>query len=71
MQKQAYQVQQQELPYFSVLTFTPYVQSAALEGVLGKVLPGAIKSGTSAGKVADQLNSQMNSQIAQGKEHVG
>jgi multiple sugar transport system substrate-binding protein len=71
LQKQAYQVQQQELPYFSVLAFTPYVQSAALEGVLSKVLPGAIKSGTPAGKVADQLNSQIDAQIAQGKEHVG
>ncbi|MFF4258731.1 extracellular solute-binding protein [Streptomyces sp. NPDC001663] len=71
LQKQAFKVQQQELPYFSVLTFTPYVQLAALEGVINKVLPGAVKSGTSAGKVADQLNSQMNAQIAQGKEHVG
>ncbi|MFJ1909529.1 ABC transporter substrate-binding protein [Streptomyces sp. NPDC088156] len=70
-QKQAFQVQEQELPHFSVLSFTPYAQQAALEGVLNKVLPGAVKSGTSAGKVADQLNSRMNDQLAQGKELVG
>ncbi|MFD5163133.1 extracellular solute-binding protein [Streptomyces hawaiiensis] len=69
-QKQAYQVQQQELAYFSTLTFTPYVQRAALDGVINKVLPGAIKSGTSAGKVADELNSRMNEQIAKAKELV-
>ncbi|WTN17058.1 extracellular solute-binding protein [Streptomyces canus] len=70
-QKQAFQVQEQELPHFSVLSFTPYAQQAALEGVLTKVLPGALKSGTSAGKVADTLNSRMNEQLAQGKELVG
>lgn len=70
-QKQAFQVQQQELPHFSVISFTPYAQQAALEGVLTKVLPGAVKSGTPAGKVADTLNSQMNELLAQGKELVG
>ncbi|MET7653943.1 extracellular solute-binding protein [Streptomyces sp. NPDC005486] len=70
-QKQAFQVQEQELPHFSVLSFTPYAQQAALEGVLTKVLPGAVKSGTSAGKVADTLNSRMNELLAQGKELVG
>ncbi|MFD9316139.1 extracellular solute-binding protein [Streptomyces sp. NPDC060053] len=70
-QKQAFQVQEQELPHFSVLSFTPYAQQSALEGVLNKVLPGAVKGGTSAGKVADTLNSQMNKQLAQGKELVG
>ncbi|MGW1024702.1 extracellular solute-binding protein [Streptomyces sp. NPDC002577] len=70
-QKQSYKVQEQELPYLSVMTFTPYVQGTALDAVINKVLPGAIKSGTSAGKVADQLNSQMNEQISKGKELVG
>ncbi|MDQ0766918.1 ABC-type glycerol-3-phosphate transport system substrate-binding protein [Streptomyces canus] len=70
-QKQAFQVQEKELPHFSVLSFTPYAQQAALEGVLSKVLPAALKSGTSAGVVADTLNSRMNEQLAQGKELVG
>ncbi|MET8213398.1 extracellular solute-binding protein [Streptomyces sp. NPDC005373] len=70
-QKQAYEVQQQELPYLQVMSMTPYVQSTALDAVINKVLPGAIKSGTSAGKVADALNKQMNAAIAQGKELVG
>jgi multiple sugar transport system substrate-binding protein len=70
-QKQAYQVQEQELPYFSVLTVTPYVQMTALDAVINKVLPGAVKGGTSAGKVADALNAQMNPLLSQGKELVG
>ncbi|GAB3008488.1 hypothetical protein GCM10023080_087960 [Streptomyces pseudoechinosporeus] len=70
-QKQAYEVQQQELSYLQVMSMTPYVQSTALDAVINKVLPGAVKSGTSAGKVADALNKQMNAAIAQGKELVG
>ncbi|MFG2026494.1 extracellular solute-binding protein [Streptomyces sp. NPDC048825] len=70
-QKQAFKVQEQELEHFSVLTFTPYAQLAALDGVISKVLPKAIKGKTSAGKVADELNKLMNEQIAKGKELVG
>ncbi|MGN9842223.1 extracellular solute-binding protein [Nonomuraea sp. H19] len=69
--KQAFEVQQRELPYFSVLPFTPYVQLAALDGAINKVLPNAIKSGAAAGKIADELNSRMNEQISKGKELVG
>ncbi|MDT0487911.1 extracellular solute-binding protein [Streptomyces doebereineriae] len=69
--KQSYEVQQRELPYFSVLPVSPYAQMDALNAVLTKVLPDAVKSGTSAGKVADTLNSRMNEQLARGKELVG
>ncbi|MDH6438904.1 ABC-type glycerol-3-phosphate transport system substrate-binding protein [Streptomyces sp. SAI-144] len=70
-QKQAFDVQEQEFAYFKPLTFTPYVQKDALDGVISKVLPGAVKSGTSAGKVADELNKQMNALIAKGKDVLG
>ncbi|GCB52531.1 extracellular solute-binding protein [Streptomyces sp. NL15-2K] len=70
-QKQAFKVQEQELANFSVLSFTPYAQREALDGVISKVLPGAVKSGTSAGKVADELNKQMNDLIAKGKDVLG
>jgi ABC-type glycerol-3-phosphate transport system substrate-binding protein len=70
-QKQSFKVQEQELSHVSALTFTPYAQIAALDGVISKVLPGAVKSGASAGKVADELNKQMNDQLAKGKELVG
>lgn len=70
-QKQAFEVQQQELDYFKVLTFTPYVQLAALDATLNQVLPQMVKSGASAGKVADKLNSQMNDQITKGKQVLG
>ncbi|WP_427918763.1 extracellular solute-binding protein [Streptomyces sp. cg40] len=69
--KQAYQVQEQDTPYFSVLPVSPYAQVDALSGILSKVLPDAIKSGTKAGKIADTLNSRMNDQLAQGKELLG
>ncbi len=70
-QKQAFETQQSELDHFSVLTFSPYVQLAALEAVITQVLPQAVKSGTSAGKVADQFNSLMNAKIANGKKVLG
>ncbi|MEU1168305.1 extracellular solute-binding protein [Streptomyces sp. NPDC005921] len=70
-QKQAFQVQQRELEHFKVLTFTPYVQLAALDAVLSQTLPQMVKSGTPAGKVADRLNSLMNDQIAKGKQALG
>ncbi|MFI2037121.1 extracellular solute-binding protein [Streptomyces bottropensis] len=70
-QKQAFKVQEQELAHFSALTFTPYAQMSALDGVISKVLPGAVKAGTSAGKVADELNKQMNDLIDQGKDVLG
>jgi multiple sugar transport system substrate-binding protein len=70
-QKQAYQVQEQDTPYFSVLPVSPYAQVDALVGILSKVLPDAVKSGTKAGKVADTLNSRMNEQLARGKELLG
>lgn len=70
-QKQAFKVQEQELAHFSTLSFTPYAQREALDGVINKVLPGAVKSGTSAGKVADELNKQMNDLIAKGKDVLG
>ncbi|WP_105969137.1 ABC transporter substrate-binding protein [Streptomyces geranii] len=70
-QKQAYAVQEQEAAYFSVLPVSPYAQTDALNGVLSKVLPDAIRSGTKPGKIADALNSRMNEQLARGKELVG
>ncbi|WP_338784423.1 extracellular solute-binding protein [Streptomyces sp. DG1A-41] len=69
--QQSYAVQQRELPYFSVLPVSPYAQVDALNAVLTKFLPDAVKSGTSAGKVADTLNSRINEQLARGKELVG
>ncbi|WP_128435001.1 extracellular solute-binding protein [Streptomyces cyaneus] len=71
LQKQAYAVQEKELPYISVLPVSPYAQIDALNAILTKVLPDAIKSGTAVGKVADALNSRMNEQLARGKELVG
>ncbi|MFI1338294.1 extracellular solute-binding protein [Streptomyces sp. NPDC020845] len=70
-QKQAYKVQQQELKHFSILTFSPYAQLTALDASINKILPGAVKSKSAAGKVADQLNADMNKQLANGKKVLG
>ncbi|KPI08187.1 extracellular solute-binding protein family 1 [Actinobacteria bacterium OK074] len=70
-QKQAYEVQVKETPYFSVLPMSQYAQVDSLNGILSKVLPDAIRSGTRAGRIADTLNSRMNEQLARGKELVG
>ncbi|WP_055523958.1 extracellular solute-binding protein [Streptomyces graminilatus] len=70
-QKQAYKVQENEMKYFSTLSFTPYAEVTALEAVLNKVLPGAVKSNTPTGKIADELNQRMNEQLARGKELAG
>jgi ABC-type glycerol-3-phosphate transport system substrate-binding protein len=70
-QKQAFEVQQQELGYFKALTFTPYVQLTGLDATLNQVLPQMVKSGASAGKVADKLNSLMNDKISKGKQVLG
>jgi len=66
-QKQAYAVQMNELKYFSVQSFTPYVRSDALDGVINAALPAAIKNGTSAAKLADTLTTNMNKLLADGK----
>ncbi|KOU77586.1 ABC transporter substrate-binding protein [Streptomyces sp. MMG1533] len=71
LQKQAYEVQERELQYFSVLPVSPYAQTDALNGILNKVLPAAIKSDTAVGEIADALNSRMNEQFKRGKEMVG
>jgi len=69
-QKQAFKVQQAELPYFSVLTFSPYARVEALDAVLNQHLPKAVKGGLSLGALADALNTDMNKQLSAGKELV-
>ncbi|MPY59411.1 extracellular solute-binding protein [Streptomyces spongiae] len=71
IQKQAYAAQERELPYFAVLPVSPYAQTDALNGILSKVLPDAVKSGTPVGRIADALTSRMNEQLARGKGLVG
>ncbi|MDX6313975.1 MAG: multiple sugar transport system substrate-binding protein [Streptomyces sp.] len=69
-QKQAYAVQEKELPYFSVISFTPYSRLDALDAVINQVLPAAIKGTMSAGNLADQLNSGINRQLSNGKKLI-
>ncbi|WP_371572478.1 extracellular solute-binding protein [Streptomyces sp. NBC_01314] len=69
-QKQAYAVQERELPHFSVISFTPYARLDALDAVVNQVMPAAIKGDLAVGKLADQLNSGINKQLANGKKLV-
>lgn len=70
-QQQAYAVQQQELPYFSVLSFTPYVRIDAIDAVINQVMPAAIKGNMPVATLADKLNTEVNKQLANGKKLVG
>lgn len=70
-QKQWYDTQQRELPYFDVVVVgTPYVSSASLISILTTEFKSAVPNNTSAGKVADSLNRQINELIAQEKDKV-
>ncbi|TKA08683.1 extracellular solute-binding protein [Actinacidiphila oryziradicis] len=69
-QKQAYAVQQRELPYFSVISFTPYAKWDALDAVVNQYLPAAINGTVSAGKLADQLNTGINKQLSNNKKLI-
>jgi hypothetical protein len=69
-QKEAYQVQMAEQKYFSVMTFTPYVRLDAIDGVIGRELPKAIKGTLSPAQFADTLNTQINAQLTDGKKRL-
>ncbi|TDW90747.1 multiple sugar transport system substrate-binding protein [Kribbella pratensis] len=69
-QKQAYEVQMAEQQHFSVTSVTPYVRQDAINAVITRELPKAIKGSMSAGQFADTLNSQINAQLADGKKRL-
>ncbi|MCD0452679.1 extracellular solute-binding protein [Actinocorallia sp. API 0066] len=70
-QRRAVAVQEAELPYLTVLSFTPYARSAELEDIVTRVLRKAHAEGLSAGKTADALNTDMNAVLARGRDLVG
>ncbi|MGZ0148758.1 extracellular solute-binding protein [Kribbella sp. WER1] len=69
-QKEAYDVQLAEQKYFSVSTFTPYARIDAIEGIIGRELPKAIKGASSAAQFADAVTKQVNEQLADGKKRL-
>ena len=69
-QKEAYEVQMAEQQHFSVTSVTPYVRQDAINAVITRELPKAIKGSMSAGQFADTLNSQINAQLADGKKRL-
>jgi multiple sugar transport system substrate-binding protein len=52
------------------MSFTPYVRQDAINTVITRELPKAIKGTTSAGQLADTLNAQINAQLADGKKRL-
>lgn len=70
-QKRALEVQEAELPYLSVLSFSPYARVDALDGVVNRVLPAAHEEDRSPGRVADLLNTEMNEILTRGRDLVG
>ena len=69
-QKQAYEVQMAEQQHFSVTSSTPYLRQDAINAIITRELPKAIKGTTTAGQFADTLNSQINPQLADGKKRL-
>ncbi|MDX6741968.1 extracellular solute-binding protein [Actinocorallia sp. A-T 12471] len=70
-QKEALEVQRAELPYLSVLSFTPYARSEALDSVVNRVVPEVFARDASPGGLADALNREINEVLARGRERVG
>ncbi|MFI7128115.1 extracellular solute-binding protein [Nonomuraea sp. NPDC050153] len=69
-QKEAYDVQMEELKHFSVLSFTPYLRVEALDTAINRALPKAIKGELSPAQLADALNGELNKQLADGKKRL-
>lgn len=69
-QKQAYEVQMAEQQHFSVTSATPYVRQDAINAIITRELPKAIKGTMTSGQFADTLNSQINAQLADGKKRL-
>jgi multiple sugar transport system substrate-binding protein len=69
-QQQALQVQEAELEYFSVLSFTPYVRPEALDAVLNQVMPAAMRGEMPLDELVRELNQRANDQMDLGKELV-
>ncbi|MFD7160299.1 extracellular solute-binding protein [Kribbella sp. NPDC059898] len=69
-QKQAYDTQMAEKEHFSVTSYTPYVRQDAINAIITRELPKAIKGTTSIGQFADTLNSEINAQLADGKKRL-
>ncbi|MDT0346816.1 extracellular solute-binding protein [Streptomyces litchfieldiae] len=69
-QEQSLRVQNAELEYFSVLSFTPYVRSTALDAVFNQVMPAAMRGDMSLDAAIGRLNDDMNHQMDLGKELV-
>jgi multiple sugar transport system substrate-binding protein len=69
-QRQVLKVQEAELQHFSVVSFTPYAKSDALDAVTNQIIPAAMNGHMSIGTLADRLNDAMNEQLKRGQELV-
>jgi multiple sugar transport system substrate-binding protein len=69
-QQAALEVQEAELPYFSVLNFTPYVRVEALDAVMNQLMPDAMRGKTDLDDLVGELNDRMNEEMDRGKDLV-
>ncbi|GAB2821623.1 hypothetical protein GCM10022221_19580 [Actinocorallia aurea] len=70
-QKQALEVQNAELPYLEILSFTPYAREEALDSAVNRVVPEVFARDASPGALADQLNTAINEVLARGRKRIG
>lgn len=69
--KQAYDVQKAELPYFQTLQFTPYVGTGAISNVLDTQITPAMRGQTSLDAALQQVNQTITALSQQGKDLIG
>ncbi len=70
-EKQAIDVQQQELQSFKILHFSPYISNDAMNAAISKYIEPVMKGQGSLDAGLKQLNDAVNLLMQQGKEQVG
>ncbi len=69
-QKQAYQVQQAELPYLKVLKFSPYISDDAFTAAFDPVVESMMRNQLSFDSGIQKLNDTINQRLQQGKAQI-
>lgn len=69
-QLEAFQTQQNELKYLSILQFSPYAQLSAIQTVIDKHLQDVLKGSATLSSAAQQITDGVNLLLQQGKQQI-
>ncbi len=70
-QKQAFQTQQQELPYLSILHFSPYADYTSVEAAITKFIEPVMHGQATLDTATQQLTSYVNNLMSVAKQNIG